>query len=71
MKLYLLGRDHHNYDEFDAKLIRADTKKQAVDIANERCGGEGKVWGDEKHITCKVITVEGEEEEIITSFLGG
>ena len=72
MKIYLLERvDGADYDEYDAKVIRAKNEKQAREIANERTGDEGKIWVDEKEVTCVVVPAAGEAEEILGSFKAG
>ena len=72
MKLYLLTRiDGADYDEYDAKLIRAKDERLARGFANKKPGDEGKIWHDKQLVSCKIITISGEFEEIIASFNTG
>ena len=72
MKIFLLGRvEGADYDEYNAKVIRAKNEKQARELANERRGGGGKIWTDEKEVTCVVVTAAGKAEEILGSFNAG
>ena len=68
MKLFLLKRtDGADYDEHDAKVIRAKSEKQAREIANENTGDEGKIWGDKKEVTCEIVTAAGEAGALLES----
>jgi hypothetical protein len=74
MKLYLLSRDNIftcEYDEYDEKLIRAKTSKEARLIANESTGSEGKIWEDTKKVKVKEIKVTGKSGVIMTSYNAG
>ena len=69
MKLYLLKRiGGTDYDEYEAKLIRAKNERLARGFANNKAGDEGKIWHDKKFVSCKIVTISGEFEEIIASF---
>lgn len=71
MRLYLLTRENHDYDEYRAKLIRARTQKQARRIANEHVGSEGKIWENKELVKRTIIINEGTVGEIISSFNAG
>lgn len=70
--IYLLRRkDAIGYDEYDAKVIRANSTKRAREIACEDTGDEGSIWMDDKLVTCEVVVAEGPEGEILSSFNAG
>jgi len=72
MQLYLLTREETAYyDEYDSKLIRAKSQKQAREIANENVGDEGKIWDDKKLVKSTIIVNHGEVGVVIESFNAG
>ena len=71
MKIYLLRRkDNIGYDEYDSKVIVADSEQRARKLANEFVGDEGTIWDNPKFVTCEEVdnTLEG---VLITSFNAG
>jgi hypothetical protein len=72
MRLYLLTQiDASGWDEYNAKLIRANTQKEAREVANARAGDEGQIWGDKSKVSTEIIKYNGEVEEIIGDFNAG
>lgn len=73
MKLYLLSRNPDDvwYDQFTDKLIRAESERRAREIASLDIGDEGDIWRDKTLVTAKIITGDGQEEVILTSYLNG
>lgn len=73
MKLYYLVRTGRVYwDEAEAFVVRAKSKKAAREIAAKRCGDEGKdTWLEEGKSTIEELTASGEEGIIIRDFLNG
>lgn len=72
MRLWLLSRLHCiDYDEYDAKIIRAETAAQARKIANENCASEGKIWTDVSEVKCVGLSHTGPAEEILGAFRAG
>ena len=70
--LYLLKRlDHTGYDEYDAMVIRADSKRMARKLANSVCGDEGHIWTDETIVTCEVLKQTGQNGIVLGSFNAG
>lgn len=68
-KFYLLLRiGNIGYDEYDSMLVRAENSNEAREIANSRCGDEGKIWTDTKKVTCQVIRATGMSKLILSSF---
>ncbi len=59
------------YDEYDSKIVRAETGKQARLIANEHVGDEGLIWTDETKVKCERIENEGLAVELLASFNAG
>lgn len=69
MPIYLLRQiGGANWNEFDAKVIRADTEKNARSLANKHIGDEGKIWADPKIVSCVVLDPDGRPEVIFESF---
>ena len=71
MRLYLLTNVDVSWDSYDAKLIRAETQKQAREIANQNFGAEGAIWNDKNLVKSTVIANKGNIGEIIASFNAG
>lgn len=70
--IYLLRRiDFIGWDEYDIKIIRADSEQEARLIANENVGDEGKMWENSKRILCERILETGDAKEILGSFNAG
>ncbi len=52
-KIYILQRtDAIGYDEYDAKIVRANSARK---IACRGAGGDGAIWLNAAHVTCKVV----------------
>ena len=72
MKIYLLKRiDGPDYDEYDEKVIRAKSEKQAREIANKNVGDEGQIWADKNLVVAEIVTAAGEPGVISDSFNAG
>ena len=72
MKLFLLTRiEHADWDEYEEKLIRSTTHKQARIIANQHVGDEGRIWEDAKLVKCEVLKANGEEGVVMLNFNAG
>jgi len=72
MAIYLLVRtDHTGYDEYDGRVICADSETQARAIANESVGNEGRMWDDLNRVTCEMVDPDGECGEVLASFNAG
>lgn len=72
MKLWLLTRTGDiGWDEYNGKVVRAETEFQARDIANQRTGDEGKIWGHITLVKCEEIPIDGAAREILASFNAG
>lgn len=70
--LYLLKRTQApHYDEYDSKLVRADTEKEARDLANQSPGDEGRIWDDPSKVNCEIVSIHGKPEVVIDSFNAG
>lgn len=70
--IYLLTRtERTGYDEYDAKVVRANSEEQARNIANLRVGDEGQMWTDKTKVVCQIIKPNGKEGEILGSFNAG
>ncbi len=70
MKIWILKRDDHGYDEYDGKVIVAKNAKRAREIANENTGDEGRIWTDAALVSCEEIKAT-EEGEVLGSFNAG
>ena len=72
MTLFLLQRvDGAGYDEYDAKIIRANNERQARGLANTKTGDEGRIWNNDALVKCEIVSVAGEIGEILGSFNAG
>jgi len=56
-KLYKLYRKNYCSDEFDAKVLIADSEDEARTIANFCTGDEGKIWHRVDLALCKEINL--------------
>ena len=72
MRLYILKRIYEvDWDENNAKIVRAINPNRARTLANLNVGDEGYIWGDPAKVTCKPIRVTGKEGVVITDFKNG
>lgn len=73
MNLYLLRRRDYDYDEYDAHLIRASCEQQARLIAAGTITRheDPNEWLDADKSTCELVTADGEEQVILSSFNAG
>ena len=64
MSLYLVSRITTGYDQYDSFVVRANSKSEAIELANreESCGN---------FTECKVIKIKGKNEVILGSFNAG
>lgn len=70
--IYLLKRQHHvGWDEFESKVVRADSEQLARTLANETVGDEGKIWNDPSEVECVVISPDGPSCVIMEAFNAG
>ena len=70
--LYLLRQKGSvEYDEYDSKLIRAKSEKEAREIASRHLGDEGSIWDEPEFVECVRVYSSGESMEIIASFNAG
>ena len=72
MALYLVERYESDYDEYDAHLIRASSEREARKIAaaKNHCEGSDE-WLNELKSSCKLISTDGANEVILSSFNAG
>jgi len=73
MALYLLTRKSKDvgWDEYDSRLVRAQTVEDARETANNIVADEGQIWTNEKLVDCVEIQPVGNREIIISSFNAG
>lgn len=77
MKLWLLKpkNDEHwdpGYDKAHGFVIRADSERQARELAASKAGYEGKeAWFRPQYSTCFELTVEGPAGVILRDFWDG
>jgi hypothetical protein len=56
MNIYHLSRvGRIDYGEFDAFVVVAPSEDEARKFANEKACDEGKIWTDNKLVTCEVV----------------
>lgn len=67
--IYLLSRPGHiDYDEYDSKVVRATSEREARALANAQVGDEGNIWEDSSEVNCEVVDPEGQPGVISSSF---
>ncbi len=71
MKLFLLSRADADYDENEAKLVRADNEQEAREIANVDVGREGQIWTDNTKVKAEIITDAGKAGVLLADFNRG
>lgn len=72
MNLYLVKRYEFDYDEYEAHLIRASSEREARKIAAAKNTHEDSdEWLNDLKSSCVLITPEGIEEVILSSFNAG
>ena len=70
--IYLLERkDAVEYDEYDAKIVRAKNPEEARAVANRHVGDEGRIWINKKAVSCRRIKPDAVSKEIMASFRAG
>ena len=72
MALYLVQRRDSDYDEYDAHLIRASSEREARKIAAAKNPREDSdEWLNVLKSSCKLISTDGANEVILSSFNAG
>jgi len=72
MNLYYLTRqDEIGYDEYDKKVVRAESEHEARVISNINVGDEGCIWEDPAKVDCIDITNDIMVGVILASFRAG
>jgi ribosomal protein L16/L10AE len=74
MPIYLLESSANEdvaWDEYKAKIIRAENVKDARSIANRHIGKEGCIWDNVVRVKCTRIPTHGESEELMGLFISG
>jgi hypothetical protein len=72
MNIYLLKRlDPVDYDEFDSKVVVAESEEDARLIAGEETGDEGQVWHNPKYVSCEVVDPAQGARVVCASFIAG
>ena len=73
MALYLLKRNEFDYDEYNAHLVRASCEHDARVIASlvRPSDEDPSEWLDADKSSCVLISPEGSEEVIMSSFNAG
>ena len=69
MKLWLIKTEEYGYDDFDGFVIRAETEKQARDLALKE--SNQSVFADASRSSCVEIFAEGNSEIVLGSYNAG
>ena len=70
--IYLLKRlDDIGWDEYAAKVVRAESEKEARALANENVGDEGSIWEDSDLVSCEVVYLREDSAVILESYNAG
>lgn len=67
----LTRKDSVGYDEYESKIVRAKSEKEARRIANKKVGDEGPLWEDPTYVSCERVLVHGPSKELLGSFNAG
>jgi len=70
MALYLLKRNEFDYDEYNAHLVRASSECEARKIA-ANYHEDPDEWLNVLKSSCKLISTDGANEVILSSFNAG
>ncbi len=71
MKVYILRIiGIAGYDEYDAKVVVAENKIRARELANAKYGDEGEIWQNEEMVSCNKIDKQ-KEGVVLASFNAG
>jgi len=57
MKIYLLKQLKPGYDEFEAKVVVANSHMEARILANVHTADEGKIWKDTTLVVCTEVSL--------------
>ncbi len=72
MTFYLLTRlNCVGYDEFIAKVVKAQNHSTARMLANEQTGNEGRIWEDKDIVKCVKLSHAGKPEIVLADFNAG
>jgi len=72
MPLYLVKRYDFDYDEYEAHLIRASNERLARKIAAAKNHREDSdEWLNDLKSSCELISTDGANEVILSSFNAG
>jgi len=64
MKFFIITRDDYDYDEYDAHVVRAKSKEDALKICDDEAFTK-------ENSTIKEVTLEGGAGIILSSFNAG
>lgn len=72
MKFWILERRRNvGYDEYDAKVVMAETEEEARRVANKNTGDEGMLWDAPDEVACTELLPQGTACEILGRFNAG
>lgn len=71
MKLWILSRNCHNWDEYDSMVVRSKTAKEARILAAKKDSFNPDFWLDPKKSDCEYLPHKGEAGVLIGSFNAG
>ena len=70
--IYKLTRtDNIDYEQYESKIVRASSEKEAREIANQDVGWEGKIWTNPNCVKCDEVNPDGPSEELLGSYNAG
>ena len=72
MKLFLIKRFKHDYDEYDAKVVRAENEWDARQLCAKVRGDEdADEWLNSSKSQCTEVLLDGDSCVILDSFNAG
>tara|TARA_R110002074_G_C11963222_1_gene609840 strand:+ start:144 stop:359 length:216 start_codon:yes stop_codon:yes gene_type:complete len=70
--IYLLKRlEDIGWDEYAAKVVRAESEKEARALANQNVGDEGKIWEYSTCVSCEEVDTQEYSAVILQSYKAG
>lgn len=72
MNFYLLDlKNNDGYDINQARVVRANSEKEARRLANETVADEGPVWENPEEVSCDLLDPNGPAEVILSDYKAG
>lgn len=64
MKIFIISREDYGYDEYDAHMVKAESREDALRVCDDEAFTE-------ENSTIEEITLDGESKILLSSFNAG